>query len=61
MGCPLPLAFVFMAERFGGWPWELEDVPIDKLYYYMNVIGAEGKVRSQLEGLPDDEPLLRDD
>jgi len=50
-----------MAERFGGWPWELEDVPIDKLYYYMNVIGAEGKVRSQLEGLPDDEPLLRDD
>lgn len=39
---------VQLAERFPGhWPWELEEVPIDKLLEYLDLLGVEGYVRSE--------------
>jgi hypothetical protein len=51
---------VLVAERFGGWPWELEEVSLDKLLYYLNIMSAEGAAHELVDDLPEDETLVRD-
>ena len=40
-----------MAERFGKWPWEIEEAPIDRVLYYLGILGVEGEVRQSLSRL----------
>lgn len=49
MGCPLPLAIVRIGERFGHWPWELEDEPLDRVEYYLAVMSAEAAAQADIE------------
>jgi hypothetical protein len=55
----LPLAFVLLAERFGGWPWDIENAPADRVEYYLAVIGAEGEAHADHAGLSDGEEVYR--
>ena len=57
--CPLPLAFVLIAERFGGWPWELEQAPADRVTYYLAIMAAEAEAHQDHEGLDGDETIIR--
>lgn len=59
MGCPWPLALVHLAERFGKWPWELEDQPADKVRRYLAVMGIEGEAKAAMDGLRPDEAFYR--
>lgn len=59
VGCPLPLAFVLLGERFGGWPWEIENAPADRLAYYLAVIGAEGEAHGDHAGMEPGEEVYR--
>jgi hypothetical protein len=61
VGCPWPLALVHLAERFGKWPWELEDQPADRVRRYLAVMGIEGEAKAAMEGLDADEPFYRED
>jgi hypothetical protein len=61
VGCPTPLAFVRIGERFGKAPWEIEQGPMDRVMYYLNVMAIEGEVMGLLDGMGDDERLIRDD
>ena len=56
----MPLAFVLLGERFGALPWELEDAPLDRLEFYLGVMGVEGRTHELVDDLPDDETLVRD-
>jgi hypothetical protein len=56
--CPLPLAHVLIAERFGGWPWDLEQAPADRVAYYFAIMAAEAEAHHDHEGLGDEE-LIR--
>jgi hypothetical protein len=49
--CPRDYAFVLMAERFGKWPWEIEEAPIDRVLYYLGILGVEGEVGQSLSKL----------
>lgn len=44
-----------VCERFGIPPWELEDAPADRVAYWFGVLGAEGAVLRELEGVGPDE------
>lgn len=57
VGCPMPLAHIFLGERFGKWPWELEDQPADKVQFYMNVIGAYNEAQADMRGLKEHQPM----
>ncbi len=59
VGCPWPLALVHLAERFGKWPWELEQEPTDKVRHYLAVMGIEGEAKAAMDGLKPDEPFVR--
>lgn len=48
-----------LAERFGKWPWQLEDEPADRVRYYLAVMGAEGEAKAAMEGLKPDETFTR--
>lgn len=61
VGCPWPLAAVILGERFGKWPWELDDEPADKVRYYAAIMGIQAEARSALAGLDPDEPFFRED
>ncbi len=50
-----------LAERFGRWPWELEDQPADRVRWYVAVLGIEGEARAAMDGLKPDEPFVRFD
>lgn len=52
---------MLIAERFGGWPWEIEDAPADRVQYYLNLLGAEGEYKEALHGLGPDEPMHWED
>jgi hypothetical protein len=52
---------VHLAERFGKWPWELEDQPWDRVRHYLAVMGAEGEAKAAMDGLKPDEPFMRFD
>lgn len=58
-GCPRELAYVYLGERFGKWPWELEDQPADRVQYYMAVLGAEAEAHQDHEGLEPGENIIR--
>lgn len=57
MPCPFPLLFIQLAERFGGWPWDVEREPADRVLYYLKVMGVQGEARAALAGLEPDEPF----
>ena len=61
MGCPWPLAVVQYAERFGRWPWELEEAPTDRVLYYAAIMGIQGEAKAAMDGLSPDEPFYRED
>lgn len=48
IGCPWPLAYVHLGERFGKWPWEIEDEPADRVAYYLGVMAKEAEYRDAL-------------
>jgi hypothetical protein len=50
---------VLLAERFGGWPWDIEDAPADRVTHYLAVIGAEGEAHADHAGLSDGEEVYR--
>lgn len=56
--CPAIYANVVVAERFGHFPWELEDAPLDRLLLYFNVLGVEAETMAALDGLSREEPLI---
>lgn len=60
-GCPLPLAHVYLAERFGGWPWAIKQAPADDVLYYFNVMRAEADGQEAVGDAPDDEFVEIDD
>jgi len=55
--CPLPLAHVLIGERFGQWPWSIEDAPADRVAYYLAIMGAEAEAHQDHAGLGDDEVI----
>lgn len=59
VGCPPLYANVLIAERFGRFPWEVEDAPLDLFLRYRAVLAAEAEARALLDGLEPDEPLIR--
>jgi hypothetical protein len=46
VGCPMPLAYVFLGERFGKWPEECKERPADRAAYYNAVLSAEAEARA---------------
>jgi hypothetical protein len=51
----MPLAFCYLGERFGKWPWDIEGEPADRVEYYLSVLAAEGEYNSLYAGGdPDD-------
>lgn len=60
-GTPWPQAAIHLAERFGKWPWELEDQPTDRVLYYTRIMGIESEAREAMDGLKPDEPFYRED
>lgn len=60
LGCPWPLAAVQLGERFGKWPWELDDAPSDRVLWYARIMGIEAEAREALSGLEPDEPFFRE-
>lgn len=48
---------MLIAERFGKWPWELDDAPADRFTLMMNVLGIQGEARAAMHGLEPNEPL----
>lgn len=61
VGCPMPLAYVYIGERFGLAPWDIEAADADRVQYYLNVIGIEGEARADLDGLEPDEAMHWED
>ncbi|HET7183003.1 MAG TPA: hypothetical protein VFI15_12295 [Candidatus Limnocylindrales bacterium] len=59
VGCPPLYANVLIGERFGRFPWEVEDAPLDRYLIYRAVLAAEAEARALLDGLDPDEPLIR--
>lgn len=57
--CPLPLAHVLIAERFGQWPWSIEGEPADRVAYYLAVMAAEAEAHQDHAGLDGDEEIIR--
>lgn len=49
-----------LGERFGRWPWELDDAPIDRVLWYARIMGIEAEAREALSGLEPDEPFYRE-
>jgi hypothetical protein len=58
---PLEYAYVHVAERFGGWPWDIEEAPADSVQKYLNLLGAEGEYKGDLAGLEPDEAMFWED
>jgi hypothetical protein len=58
VACPLPLAYVRIAERFGGWPWDIETAPLDRVQFYLGIMGVEAEGQALVDGLADDEDLI---
>jgi len=58
---PMEYAYIVVAERFGGWPWDIEDAPADRVARVFNLLGAEGEYKQALAGLEPDEPMFWED
>jgi len=48
---------VLIGERFGQWPWSIEDAPADRVAYYLAIMGAEAEAHQDHAGLGDDEVI----
>jgi hypothetical protein len=57
--CPLPLAHVLLGERFGQWPWSIEQAPADRVAYYLAIMSAEAEAHQDHAGLDGDEEIIR--
>jgi hypothetical protein len=55
------MAAIHLGERFGKWPWELDDQPTDRVLWYTRIMGIEAEARGAMEGLEPDEPFYRED
>lgn len=55
------MAAIHLGERFGKWPWELDDQPADRVRHFVAVMGVQGEAKAALEGLSPDEPFYRED
>lgn len=58
---PMEYAYVCVAERFGGWPWDIPEAPADSVARCLNLLAAEGEFKSDLAGLEADEPMFWED
>ena len=54
------MAAIHLGERFGKWPWELDDQPADRVRYYVAIMSIQGEAKAALEGLSPDEPFYRE-
>lgn len=59
MSCPGEYANVLLGERFGHWPWDIEDAPADRVYFYTRLLGIEGQAARHLERLPRGERSIK--
>jgi hypothetical protein len=50
---------VLIAERFGQWPWAIDDEPADRVAYYMAIMSAEAVAHQDHAGLDGDETIIR--
>lgn len=57
---PVPWAYlpVVLADRFGGYPWEVRAAPAADVLATLAVLGVEGEILAALEGLKPDEPMI---
>ena len=55
------MALVYLGERFGKWPWELEGQPADKVQHYLAVIGIEAEAKAAMEGMDPNDAFFRED
>jgi hypothetical protein len=53
--CPADYARILIAERFGQWPWTLDEAPLAEYLRFVAVLNLEGQIKSQLQGLPTDQ------
>jgi hypothetical protein len=54
----MPLAFDILAQRWHIPPWELEEAPADKVFWYMQVVGIANEAEADMDGLKGDEPMV---
>jgi hypothetical protein len=55
------MALVYMGERFGVPPWDIEQAPADRVEYYLSIMGVEGEMQALLDGLGPEDELIMDD
>ncbi len=58
--CPWELIIAQLAERFGQWPGAVERRPAREVLWWVNVLGAESSARSDLDGLSDEDEMIRE-
>lgn len=61
--CPRCLGYVYLAERFGKWPWEMEGyppdyIPADRREYYLQVLSAEAEYKALISGTSPGEEII---
>lgn len=50
---------MLLGERFGQWPWSIEEQPADRVYFYSRLLGIEGQAARHLERLPRGERAIK--
>jgi hypothetical protein len=50
-----------LGERFGKWPWELSDQPMDDVIFYTRIMGIDAEARNAMDGLAPDEEFYREE
>jgi hypothetical protein len=54
----MPLANIYVGERFGKWPWEANCEPADEVAYYQKVMEMEAEESALIEGLPPGDDVI---
>jgi hypothetical protein len=50
------LGYVYLAERFGKWPWEILGEPADDVGRFLRVLSVEAQTEADLAGVgPEDD------
>ena len=53
--------YVQLADRFGGWPEQYRQMPADELLPWLALLGVEGEVAADWDGLGPDDDVVRYD
>jgi hypothetical protein len=61
VNCPPEARTLMLAERFHVPPWEVENAPADRVLFWIQVMGIEGQVSADREGMAPDEILEMDE